>query len=335
MYRVLPYKTQPKNMNEQQHKSVKSESNTKKALFRFRKYSILGKFSVCMFAISLLLFSWPSCTQSTQQSENLTDKTITKTNTNSADLSPSFTIKQDTSRVEVRDMSITAGGSRVLSRRNNLHPDSIQPPKRIPIKNKPEERLLTNKVYPAGKPQITKIINPPTPFFVDTSQLKKIPIKDITIPASSPKPVEASLPQFRSNANYDIQQLGIDQGMINSHITFVYKDKRDRMWFATHDGATRYDGKNLTTFTSKQGLEDNLTLSILEDSKGNFWFGSLGGLSRHDGTTVTNFTTKEEFTYNQVYNILEDNKGKIWFVGTGGLYRFDGTYLTNFTTKAG
>ena len=50
-------------------------------------------------------------------------------------------------------------------------------------------------------------------------------------------------------------------------------DRSGILWFGGQDGAFRYDGKTVTTFTVKEGLLENFVGTMIIDSVGNIWFG--------------------------------------------------------------
>ncbi|WP_445454770.1 ligand-binding sensor domain-containing protein [Flavobacterium sp. 25HG05S-40] len=101
-----------------------------------------------------------------------------------------------------------------------------------------------------------------------------------------------------------------------------WQDKNGNIWFSNWGGAYRYDGKTVTSFTTKEGLPSEVT-RIIEDKKGLLWFGCSDGLRRYDGTTFTHY--KEGLINPWIWEILEDKNGNLW-VGTRGtgLYLFDG-----------
>ena len=73
-------------------------------------------------------------------------------------------------------------------------------------------------------------------------------------------------------------------------------------------------GKSFSTFTTAQGLANNIVLSITEDKTGNLWFGTEGGgVSRYDGKSFVNFTTAQGLANNNVLSITEDKTGNLWF----------------------
>jgi ligand-binding sensor domain-containing protein len=115
-------------------------------------------------------------------------------------------------------------------------------------------------------------------------------------------------------------------------------DKSGNLWFGGQGGAYRYDGKTLTTFTSKNGLLDDFVGSMIVDRAGNIWLGhpgppdQRGGVTKYDGTTFRHFTERDGLNSGHVYAIAEDKAGNIWF-GTvdAGACRFDGKTFTNFS----
>ena len=117
----------------------------------------------------------------------------------------------------------------------------------------------------------------------------------------------------------------------------IIQDREGNLWFGTAGSVIRYEGKSLTTFTTKDGLADDRVWSIIQDREGNLWFGTAdGGLSRYDGKTFTTFTTGDGLASNGVSSIIQDREGNLWF-GTenGGVSRYDGKTFTTFTTRDG
>jgi ligand-binding sensor domain-containing protein len=117
-------------------------------------------------------------------------------------------------------------------------------------------------------------------------------------------------------------------------------DRSGNLWFGGQEGAFRYDGKTLATFTSKEGLLDDFVGSMIIDRAGNLWFGHPGsfpdgkggGASRYDGKSLKRFTQKEGLSSLTVYCMLEDKAGNIWFGSAdAGACRYDGKTFTNFS----
>ncbi|MBW8048880.1 MAG: hypothetical protein FVQ77_00775 [Cytophagales bacterium] len=113
----------------------------------------------------------------------------------------------------------------------------------------------------------------------------------------------------------------VENGLVQSAIECMYQDSRGYIWFGTHGGVSRFDGKTFKNFTDKAGLLNYRVLSIAEDHDGNMWFGTTNGLSKFDGTKFTAYTTKNGLPYNFVRSLLVDKDGNLW-VGTNKLISY-------------
>ncbi|MFA6111592.1 MAG: two-component regulator propeller domain-containing protein [Candidatus Latescibacterota bacterium] len=114
------------------------------------------------------------------------------------------------------------------------------------------------------------------------------------------------------------------------------QDQQGALWLGTPVGVVRLDGPRVTTFTTADGLVNDVVWSILVDRQGSVWLGTAGGVSRFDGRRFTNYTEKDGLAQNQVTSMLQDRLGNLWF-GTwqNGVSRFDGQRFTTFTTADG
>ena len=98
------------------------------------------------------------------------------------------------------------------------------------------------------------------------------------------------------------------------------------LWLATSRGVVRYDGKELITYTTKDGfLVDNVR-DVMEDSRGNIWFATRGGGTvRYDGETFYTLTTKDGLAHNNIWKLYESTNQDIWFATEGGVTQYTPT----------
>lgn len=93
----------------------------------------------------------------------------------------------------------------------------------------------------------------------------------------------------------------------------VLEDRKGNFWFGNYgSGIYYYDGKSCQHFTTREGLANNLVMSICEDKAGVIWFGTGGGLSRYDGKSFRNYMMKgdtviENRTGNSSPNFTDGN----------------------------
>jgi ligand-binding sensor domain-containing protein/nitrogen-specific signal transduction histidine kinase len=134
-----------------------------------------------------------------------------------------------------------------------------------------------------------------------------------------------------------LRHYSTDEGMADIFIKCIYQDSMGYIWFATRNGAVRFDGIEFRNYRTKDGLLADFILDIFEDRKGDIWIGTrTGGVSRfRAGQIKESYTLRGEFKDKGVISITEDREGFIWF-GTGkGACKFDGEQYINYTPKNG
>jgi ligand-binding sensor domain-containing protein len=72
----------------------------------------------------------------------------------------------------------------------------------------------------------------------------------------------------------------------------INEDNSRNIWIGTYDsGVWRYDGKNLTNYTTKDGLTSNAINTIFKDNNGELWFGTDGaGVCKFNGISFSGFS---------------------------------------------
>lgn len=115
-------------------------------------------------------------------------------------------------------------------------------------------------------------------------------------------------------------------GLSQSSVRCILKDRFGFIWFGTRDGLNRYDGYTFKVYRKDQkdpsSLPSNHILSLYEDKGGSLWVGTItGGISRYDRNTDS-FTSYTHHSKNNaslsnpaVLTSLEDNDGNFW-IGT-------------------
>jgi ligand-binding sensor domain-containing protein len=168
---------------------------------------------------------------------------------------------------------------------------------------------------------------------------------------------------------------GIEHGLPNERVTSIMQDKWQNIWLSTTGGVCRYQGKmfshiipikqqeieavladskgniwmgsytdnclnkydgtNLSRYTTENGFTSTEFNYIYEDKKGNFWFGTWSGVDMYDGKYFTHYSKANGLIDDVVFYILEDKKGIMWFATRNGLSSFDGKYFTNYLRENG
>ncbi|HPR89601.1 MAG TPA: two-component regulator propeller domain-containing protein [bacterium] len=130
----------------------------------------------------------------------------------------------------------------------------------------------------------------------------------------------------------------LDEGLSQSIVFAIHKDRRGFMWFGTESGLNRFDGYQFTTFYNlafdSTSISANNITSICEDDSGYLWIGTAGGgLNRMDWRTER-FT---HFHFNPADStslgaefvglVFIDSRHTLWaLTNAGGLDRFDAVH---------
>ncbi len=135
---------------------------------------------------------------------------------------------------------------------------------------------------------------------------------------------EANTPNLTTQFN----SLNATVHSIDKNIRSIFQDRNGNYWFGTNGaGVYRYDAKNVTQFTVKDGLADNQIINIQEDDFGNIWFGTGAfGISKFDGTKFTTPTDEDKIT-NGKQTDWKSKNNDLWFFGGGGVFRYSNPSL--------
>lgn len=135
------------------------------------------------------------------------------------------------------------------------------------------------------------------------------------------------------------RHIGIEKGLSSRKVYSIQKDKTGYMWFLTHEGIDRYNGKDIKHYTLEV---DSIEISSLQDlnwlytdSKGVLWeIGKRGRVFRYDNT---HDRFKLVYNFPEAYRIKNptpisysfiDNKDLIWLCSEGTVYLFNPTTFT-------
>ena len=134
------------------------------------------------------------------------------------------------------------------------------------------------------------------------------------------------------------QNISTKNGLINNQITFIYEDKKGKIWFGCNESVSSYDGisfqhyiidensiteakpNTIIPYIERPAFEVN---AIAEDGKGKMWLATRGNTFIFDGKEFS-VVKHNEKSFNNVRSLIKDRKGNIWLGGADGLWMFDG-----------
>ncbi len=118
----------------------------------------------------------------------------------------------------------------------------------------------------------------------------------------------------------------------------ILEDSNKNIWISTNGyGVFKFNGKDFTNYTEKDGLSDNSVDVIIEDKNGDMWFGTrFGGINKLTDSSIHHFDSNKDIAMSEVCSMYEDKKGNIWFSAEGyGVFKYDGKSFTNYGTNKG
>ncbi len=139
---------------------------------------------------------------------------------------------------------------------------------------------------------------------------------------------------YAQNKNIIVKNLSIPEGLSQSNIRCILKDRFGFIWLGTQDGLNRYDGYEFVVYkynpADENSIGDNLVSCMIEDREGNLWLGTLNGITKFNPVKnlFTRFNTElkngNTLKSSSVISLYEDKEGIIW-AGTylGGLSKYD------------
>ena len=133
------------------------------------------------------------------------------------------------------------------------------------------------------------------------------------------------IPLWIYSENYSIKfnHVSIEDGLSQSTVYAIQRDRKGFIWIGTEDGLNRYDGYQFKVFRREQQLSNNRITAILETEDGIIWIGTLFGLNRFD-TRQNRFTSYifniDKAETNEITSIIKDRRGILWVGTDKGIY---------------
>ena len=120
---------------------------------------------------------------------------------------------------------------------------------------------------------------------------------------------------------YNFRYYGSGEGIPQEDVLSVYQDKKGYIWFGTHSGVAKYNGRTTTVFSTDQGLVHNFVSDIQQDDNGVMYFATPNGIS-----VLENDSLHTVFQGTLFNSIFIDRTNRKWFFGEKdfGLLTSDG-----------
>ncbi|MCL2705087.1 MAG: diguanylate cyclase [Spirochaetaceae bacterium] len=134
--------------------------------------------------------------------------------------------------------------------------------------------------------------------------------------------------------DFNFEKLTTLDGLANNSVSGIMQDKRGFVWFSTHVGLNRYDGKDFRLFEyepfNPNSLIDDFIKTMFYDSNKDFiWIGTKKGLSILDPVTENflnislNDQEAKSILDTEITAIEKDNQGNFWIGTSNGLVKIN------------
>jgi ligand-binding sensor domain-containing protein/ABC-type amino acid transport substrate-binding protein/serine phosphatase RsbU (regulator of sigma subunit) len=113
---------------------------------------------------------------------------------------------------------------------------------------------------------------------------------------------------------------GTKEGLPQEDVLSIFQDKDNYMWFGTHSGAIKYNGREMRIYDKTEGMKSNSVFDIAQDKEGTMFFATLKGVSILEDNKIVNILP--DYSFRKIFIDIKNNK---WFLGDNGiaLYSFD------------
>ena len=139
---------------------------------------------------------------------------------------------------------------------------------------------------------------------------------------------------FPQNSELNYKHVWVEDGLSQSTIFSIYKDRKGFMWFGTRRGLNRYDGyefvQYMHDFSDSNSLSSDIIRTIIGDSKDNLLIQTYDNVNYFD-------RYKNKFikipAAKILFNMEKDRQGTIWTCSADGLFVFNEKKLQFDTIK--
>ncbi len=135
---------------------------------------------------------------------------------------------------------------------------------------------------------------------------------------------------MRGATDLFFSHLGVEDGLSQLSVLHIFQDSDGYIWFATRNGANRYDGYEFVIYQNEvnnsASLSDNYIRRFTEDKQKNIWVATSNGINCIDykSKEVTRFYPQlidRESTNNVIYTFLKQADGTIYAFNSRWIFR--------------
>ena len=158
----------------------------------------------------------------------------------------------------------------------------------------------------------------------------------ITVDAADNLWVGGNAGLIRRYPNGTVQKYGVADGLPDTSVRAIWKDRDGNIWAGTNRGMARLEGTRFVTSHQDNPDDHDLVRCLFEDREGNLWIGANGGLSRWRNDIFMVYGKSEGLPSDEPNVVFEDQTGRVWVgFNDAGLIQFNGSVVHRYSTADG
>ena len=119
--------------------------------------------------------------------------------------------------------------------------------------------------------------------------------------------------------HHPFHNLSSKNGLPSSEVYMVRQDSKGITWICSDGGVTKYDGHILKSYTTLDGLTDNVVFDFYEDFKGRIWFLTYNSkLCYYDGLNIIQY--KYNYLITEIPNSSSSNSKQLYVDDKDGIH---------------
>jgi len=154
---------------------------------------------------------------------------------------------------------------------------------------------------------------------------------------SPPQILEAPALQIRDNAAFNVSYSDNEHGFPGNNTTDFAEDDNHHIWIGSDKGLFRYDGYHYFMYTQKNGLPEELPVTLYYDNHKRLWLGTEKGVYFIQHDSIFSLRSNEiDFSTISVVKVQADRFQRIWLsTKTKGAICIDGSTINVYDTRCG
>jgi ligand-binding sensor domain-containing protein len=135
--------------------------------------------------------------------------------------------------------------------------------------------------------------------------------------------------------NFTVHNTTTHPGLAANDVYAIAATSTGEVWAGTDFGVSVFDGSSYTTYTSANGLSDDVVRNIKEAPNGDIWIATINGASRFSASSFTAFGSPSIPFGGTTYIAFAGNGDVLLGGGLGGMIVYNGSTFSTVTTAAG